>query len=239
MGEHDGHRHRLIDKMDSGKLCDHEYLEVLLFSAIPRRNTNELAHRLLAEFGSITGVLSATVNQLKKVNGVGESVAGFLCSVGYFCRNYYCAETHEYPETFDDKSFRDFVKEKYSLMKREVLDFYLLDDKQKIVLCKRFSVDEMERVVIDPEVFSTMLLDYKPSGMVAVHNHPNGCCAPSDTDNMTTKKLELICSFHNVMLCDHYIYASDGIFSYYKSGLMQAISQEFAIGSVTKTKEKG
>ena len=61
MSEHDGHRHRIIEKLDTGVLCEHELLEILLFNALPRRNTNDLAHRLLTAFGSIRGVFSASV----------------------------------------------------------------------------------------------------------------------------------------------------------------------------------
>ena len=71
MSEHDGHRHRIIEKLDTGVLCEHELLEILLFNALPRRNTNDLAHRLLTAFGSIRGVFSASVEQLKLVDGVG------------------------------------------------------------------------------------------------------------------------------------------------------------------------
>ena len=67
MSEHSGHRHRLIQKLDSGSLCEHEYLEMLLFNAVPRRNTNDIAHRLLARFGNIRDVLGAPLEQLQQV----------------------------------------------------------------------------------------------------------------------------------------------------------------------------
>lgn len=63
-GIHEGHRARMKKKLlENGErsLADHELLEVLLYYAIPRRDTNELAHRLLKQFGSLRGVLSAPV----------------------------------------------------------------------------------------------------------------------------------------------------------------------------------
>ena len=76
--EHAGHRKRLIEKLEKGMLHEHEVLEALLFNAVPRKNTNDLAHRLLAEFGSVPAVLEAPISLLKKVDGVGESVAAYI-----------------------------------------------------------------------------------------------------------------------------------------------------------------
>ena len=73
--EHAGHRRRMIEKLKTDSLLEHELLEVLLFNALPRRNTNDLAHKLLGEFGSVKEILSAPIEQLTKVEGVGESVA--------------------------------------------------------------------------------------------------------------------------------------------------------------------
>ncbi|MBS5023490.1 MAG: hypothetical protein KH054_10090 [Firmicutes bacterium] len=128
MSEHDGHRHRIIEKLDSGNLCEHEILEILLFNAIPRRNTNELAHRLLAAFGSVRGIFSATVAQLKTVDGVGENVAAYLRCVGKFYEVYRAADEERFPKKFEAESFMAFVKENYAPADKEVLDFYLIDE---------------------------------------------------------------------------------------------------------------
>ena len=80
---HEGHRQRMYDKLknDDG-LFDHELLEILLFNALPRKNTNPIAHELLDTFGSLAGVLAADTEKLKAVNGVGENVALYLKCIG-------------------------------------------------------------------------------------------------------------------------------------------------------------
>ena len=76
---HEGHRRRMYEKLknDDG-LHDHELLEILLFNAYPRINTNPIAHELIKTFGSLSGVLAADVDRLKAVDGVGESVALYI-----------------------------------------------------------------------------------------------------------------------------------------------------------------
>ena len=82
MGLHDGHRQRAKDRyrqLGADALADHELLELALFYAIPRQDTNETAHRLLKRFRSLQGVLQATQEELEQVEGVGKNAALLLC----------------------------------------------------------------------------------------------------------------------------------------------------------------
>ena len=80
-GEHAGHRQRMRERFLCGGLdgfADHEVLELMLFYAIPQRNVNPLAHRLLERFGTLHAVLEASVADLMKVEGVGRHTALLL-----------------------------------------------------------------------------------------------------------------------------------------------------------------
>ena len=84
-GLHSGHRERLRQRyLESGteNLCEHEFLELLLFYALPRINTNEISHLLTDRFGSLKNVLDAPVEQLTEVKGIGKTAAGFLKLMG-------------------------------------------------------------------------------------------------------------------------------------------------------------
>ena len=85
MGIHDGHREHVRQRFLKNGLdafADHEVLELLLYFAIPRRDTNPIAHALMERYGSLSGVLSAPIEDLKRVKGVGESAATLLCLAG-------------------------------------------------------------------------------------------------------------------------------------------------------------
>ncbi len=82
--KHTGHRQRMKEKSKNIGLAfmhEHEQLEIILYAVIPRGNTNEIAHELLRRFHSIYGVLSADVNELVKVDGIGVRAAEFLHSL--------------------------------------------------------------------------------------------------------------------------------------------------------------
>ncbi len=65
-----------------------------------------------------------------------------------------------------------------------------------------------------------------------VHNHPLGVSKPSIADDDMTKRCQLMCDMHGVLLCDHLIYAQGGVFSYYQNGRMQQISHSYSIDTV-------
>lgn len=82
---HVDHRARMRERFRKNGICafeEHEILEMLLYPALPRRNTNGIAHELIGRFGSISGVLSADERQLCELNGIGSGAAGHLLLLG-------------------------------------------------------------------------------------------------------------------------------------------------------------
>ena len=233
---HKGHRKRMIERLKKGGLVDHEYLECLLFYAIPRRNTNDIAHRLLAKFGSLPKVLSASYAELIRVDGLGESAAAYLTYLGAVFQKYYREDKNQYTGEFDARKFALYVNELYADEKSEVADVYLLNEHNEILRRKRFTLDHIGHVTFEPIKLAELVMEYCPSGIVLVHNHLLGSAAPSDTDEEMTRKCQILCSMHNIMFCDHVIYAKDGVYSYYLSGRMQEIGAEYSLDSIMKAR---
>ena len=98
MGIHDGHREKMRQRFLQGGLdafADHEALELLLYYAIPRRDTNPIAHALMDRYGSLSAVLSAPVEDLQKVEGIGESAAILLRLAPLLARKARLAESEK------------------------------------------------------------------------------------------------------------------------------------------------
>ena len=232
MGEHDGHRQRLIAKIDKGALEEHEWLEVLLISALPRRNTNDIAHRLLAKFRTIPKIFSASEAELTTVEGVGKSVAAHLLTIGHFYAKYYAKSEKYFVGKYTFAEFIPFVKQVYAKERYEVVDLYLLSASGEVFSRRRFTNEDSGTVALQPEELTRVIVEESPSGIVLVHNHPDGRAEPSETDDYTTNKCQVVCSFHNIMFCDHIIYAPDGVYSYYNSGKLKEISVEYSMQGV-------
>ncbi len=238
--EHEGHRDRLRSKVESGTLLEHERLEVFLFPLLPRRNTNDIAHRLLSRFGSIYGVFSASVQDLTRVKGIGERVAAQIYNMGAIYKQDVLPyrQPPAYQGVFTPREFLPYVKEKYASVPYEVLDLYLLDSKGEICKTYRFTDEDGSSVELSTNELVDVLSQDKPSGVVFVHNHPKGEGKYSQADSESTKRCQLVCNMHGVLLCDHILYGTDGIYSSYLDGRLQEISRNFSVSELTK-EEKG
>ncbi len=233
MAIHDGHRQRMYEKLEQGGiLAEHEWLELLLYTALPRRNTNELAHRLIEHFGSASKVFFGSQEALEEVEGVGTSVAASIRAIGHFFIRYKYEETARYTGKYEHQEFSNFVMQEYAHMPVEVVDLYLLGGDGRVKKRRRFTKDESEEVDVRPEEFAFILTLEEPAGVVVVHNHPSGDPKPSKKDEDTTKKCQVLCSMHNVMFCDHIICGRHGVYSYYLSGRMKEVGEEYSVDTI-------
>ena len=224
---HAGHRKRIAEKLDTMTLCDHELLEIMLFNGLPSQNTNEIAHKLLQEFGTIEGIMTAPVSVLTKVDGIGENVARFINVNGQIMRRWIeqsKTDKRGVPARFSYDSFIPYVKTTYKNIAFEVLDAYALDDSGRIICKKRFSSSMFGKVEIEAQMLIKLIYAQDPTGIILVHNHPQGDAKPSKRDDMTTAYCQKICEENGVIFCDHFIYSNKGVYSYYLNGEMQKLS---------------
>ncbi len=235
---HDGHRQRMYEKLKQNALLEHEWLEVLLFSMQPRKNTNEIAHRLLRRFGSTEDVLAASMDELQSVDGVGVQIAAYLKCVQHFYEQYKKDMSKVFQDVYTAEGFLPFVKKAYEGLPYEVVDLYLLDGDSYVIKKQGFSIESISTVLVKPETLSAFLLTEGARGVVMVHNHPCGVATPSGGDDAMTQNMQVLCSMHNLLLCDHVIYAPNGLYSYYLSKRMVEISKQYSFNSLMN-KQKG
>ena len=231
--DHGGHRQRIIAKLKRENLSEHEQLEILLFNAVPRRNTNDMAHRLLSRFGGITALFSASMEELLTVDGIGENVAAYLYCIGQFFNAYYENKNANYNGKYTHDAFLAYLRSRKTFPQEETVEIYLLDENGYIMTKQDFNGD-IYGVRLRPEILTKLFVEYRPAGMLAVHNHPYGNPSPSEKDEEMTRQCQLLCSSHNVIFCDHLIYAKDGVYSYYASGKLRDISKKYSVAALVE-----
>lgn len=225
---HEGHRERIINKFIEfpDAFSEHELLEIFLFSIYPRKDTNEIAHRLIAAFGNLKAVFCASAEQLMTVKGVGKAVAAQIVLHAKIMQKIAAADKNA-----EDKAFTSFEKIKKEItalfrgLKGEKFYFYLLDDKYKSVFRLEYSGYDDEVLTDTAEIARAMSL-HKAKFALMAHNHPSGNIEPSAADDIATKKFFITCDLHGVKLIDHIIAAGDNVYSYFSSGRLNYIKEK-------------
>ena len=237
---HEGHRKRMFEKInkDPGIIEPHELLETLLFYAIPRKNTNFIAHDLIDQFGSLAGVFSATHAQLKTVNGIGDAAASFLVTVGEIYRRLPKTED-EPPVLFNSNTFGSYLIESMRGLKKEVIRIYCLGAHDAIKFTKEIAEGEADRATAFATCITELIATQHPNAIVVAHNHPASCGVPSHEDDVFTAKIQMICSMNGVKFYDHMIGGTDGSYSYFRAGRMEQFRALYSVDSVIEGKGHG
>lgn len=221
---HQGHRARMLAKALCGAnaFLDHEKLEVLLFFVLPRKDTNPLAHRILKKFGTLDRVFEASAEELKMVEGVGDSIAEYLMVLGAVMRTIMDEKEEEVfisspgeCKIFADKLFKGKTTEHFFLV--------LLDKNKRLITRIKFEDNNKSKVSADIPDISNALSMHKPAYAIIMHNHPSGVTTPSPQDDLATKKINLLCEIVGTNLIDHLIYTEEKIYSYTRDGHMSEI----------------
>ena len=224
---HEHHRDRLREKAikDISVLNEYELLELILFGAIPRRNTNDVAHRLIDEFGSIRSVFAASPETLMKVEGIGPTTAAHIAAMNC-ALNAISEKEDEFPTDFSFSSIKQPLVDYYKRFKEEVFIVFFLDKKQRILSRKAIYGHSAVQVDIDLNDLARQLILIKPAYIAVAHNHLSGNVSPSADDDVATQKLSMVASLNGASLVDHLIVCGDKIYSYYYDNRLEKINKK-------------
>ncbi len=205
---HSGHRLKLKRRFHREGLDhfeDHNILELILFFAIPRKDTNELAHALIDRFGSLSKVFDATLDELCQVEGIGENAASLILSYPAVAKRYY-----------KDRFRPEKKLPEYTQMGQDlVLHFAGLDVEQAYAVFYDNSLSycgsevihegDLNSVAFSFRKLCDAAVHHKAAYLVFAHNHPHGLPIASSEDLNTTNKLKNFLLQMNVVLIDHFV----------------------------------
>lgn len=220
---HDGHRDRLRGRFirsGTGAFEDYELLELALFSAIPRRDVKPLAKQLLVRFGSMGGVLGATIDDLQTVKGISENTAVFIKTIHALQLRTLFEEIKEKPILTSWQKLIDYCHAAMAHEKREHFRVLFLNKKNQLIADEVQQVGTIDHVPVYPREVVKHALDLGATAMILVHNHPSGDPAPSDGDITMTRELVKAAKAMDVTVHDHIIIGKSGHTSFKSLGLM-------------------
>ncbi len=209
---HKGHRERLKRKflsMNGEDLEPHELLEILLFYALPQKNTNEIAHELLRTFGSVAGVLEADINDLVKVEGIKEHTATLLKLQLAVFRTYLKEKNDMKNRVLTEEMVPGYVKSLFFGYKDEAMFAIMLDVEKRLISAVKISEGTKYKAPLYSRELIRRVMEANADYVILAHNHPSGDVTPSKGDLHTTNVAEVALSYVNVRLLDHLVVAGE------------------------------
>lgn len=222
MSDHEGHRQRLKQRFAREGLENFtpaQVLELVLFYAIPRRDTAPVARALLEQFGSIAGVLEAPQSALEKVPGMGENAAMFL-RLNTALSRYYMVSRSTTGSILDTLDLcGEYLIPRFFGYRDEAVCALCLDARCKVLACKMLGYGSINTSAIPIRTVVEFALATGATSLVLAHNHPSGIALPSQQDLEATQRLSTALETVGVILADHIIVADNDFVSVVQSGL--------------------
>lgn len=218
-----GHRQRLRKRYSQSgidTLHDYEVLELLLFYAIPRKDTKALAKDLLKRFGSLKKLMDADPQAIKALPGVGAQTAmlvGLVRDLGTLYLREKATETAQISST---KALLDYCMASMGGLKDERFNVIYLNAQNRIIETEVIQEGIVNQAVVYPRKILEKALQHKASAVILVHNHPSGHVKPSEADIRLTRTLQDTARVLDILIHDHIIVGENRYFSFREEGLI-------------------
>lgn len=217
------HRRRLRERFLQGgpqAIPDYELLELLLFRSIPRCDVKPVARRLLESFGDFNRVLSAPIERLLEVRGVGDAVAVDLKIVEAATHRMARARVIQRPVLSSWNAVVDYCHTSMAHRETEQFRVLFLDRKNILVADEEQAKGTVDHVPVYPREVVKRALELNASALILVHNHPSGDPTPSESDIEMTQRVREACEALSLTLHDHLIVGKESEVSFRSMGYL-------------------
>lgn len=220
---HEGHRKRikaryLVEGLDA--FADHQVLELLLFYCIPMKDTNELAHKMLQEFGSLAGLMEANPKEICKRCSVSENIAILVSMIPSLARRYFKDKWGDKPVLTSSANAGEYAKSLFVGRTYEAFYLICLDAQNRVNYAALVHEGTINEAPVYPRLIVETALRHQANSVILAHNHPGGTMGPSGADVEVTKRVAAALEGMSIRVSDHIIVAGDQYFSFVENNLL-------------------
>ena len=218
-----GHRARVENKFltyGHEVFADYEFLELMLMCALPRIDVKPLAKQLLAEFGSLNGVLTASAEDLMKIKGIKNHSVLFLKVILAACQRLTSEKVKQGPILKDWVSLMSYSQMIYANETVEKMRILFLDKGLRLIHDEVHQKGTVDHIPVFPREILKRALDLNASSVVMMHNHPSGDANPSNADIEATKEVRRLLETVGIQFLDHLIIGkAQNVYSFRTHGI--------------------
>jgi len=212
-------------------LSDVELLALLLRTGIAGKGVLQLAHELLqlpnasdkdgiAGFGGISGLLSATADDLKRVKGLGPAKRAEIVAVLELARRAMSQQLQERTVLDSPGAVKHYLQLHLSTRPHEVFAVLFLDAQNRLIALEELFRGTLTQTSVYPREVVLRALHHQASNVVLSHNHPSGTVQPSRADEALTQTLKAALALIDVRVLDHIIVGPGDALSMAEKGLV-------------------
>lgn len=220
---HAGHRQRVKERFLKEGLDafeDHQVLELILFYCIPMKDTNELAHKMIKEFGTLAMLFEADPKDICRRCGVSENTAILISLIPSLARRYFKGKWGNKPVLNSSCKAGEYAISLFAGRTYEAFFVICLDSQNRVNHAALVHEGTINEAPVYPRLIVETALRYQANSVILAHNHPGGSLQPSNADINITKKISVALEAISINVVDHIIVAGDKYMSFAEKGLI-------------------
>ena len=174
----------------------------------------QLSENVLKTFGSLRGLLTASIEDFCKVKGLGKTQYIQLQATKEMTKRY-LSQQMEASETISEPYMAImYFQSELEHWEREVFMVIFLDNQNRLIRTEKMFFGTINQASVHPREVVKAALKCNAAAIIIAHNHPSGECTPSDADRHLTKRIELACDLVDIRFVDHIIVGKGDYFSF-------------------------
>ncbi len=197
-------RERLVARGPDA-LTHAELIAILLRTGLKGVNVVQVGQNVLQKFGSLNALALASVDEVRKIPGIGRDKAATLVAAFALARRMEQERREESPVLDNPETVVGFMRESNRLKNVEAFQVLLLNTRKKLIRVEDVSEGLIDTLLVHPrEVFRAAIVA-NAAGIVLLHNHPSGDPTPSEADIKVTRDLIRAGQLLKIEVVDHVI----------------------------------
>ena len=225
-----GHRKRLREKFIKSGLtgfADYEVVELLLSLGTPRKDCKPQAKEAIKRFKTLRGVLSAPMEELQQIKGIGPHSAFGIKLMQDVAREYLKEQIIDKPVFQSSQEIFEYLYHSMRDLKKEVFKVLYLTSQNQIIDTADLFKGTLDSAAIAPREIVEQALAHNAAALIFAHNHPSGNCEPSKSDKDITRDLVFAGCTVQIKILDHLIIGNNRYFSFAGEGLITQYEMDF------------
>ena len=215
---HEGHRDRVKNKFITNgfdSFDDHQILEMLLFYCYsPRLDTNEQAHKMIRQFGSLHNLLEASPHEISKKCGVTKHVAVLIAMIPQLAKRYNMSKWKKGSRLTSSRQAGEYCKSLFIGEVNECMYLICLSHQRNIIYAEKISEGTLTQTMVYPRMIVQSALKHQAVAVIIAHNHPGGVPVASKSDLDLTKHIIKALDAIDISVEDHIVVAGDDYYSF-------------------------
>ena len=197
-------RERLVARGPDA-LTHAELIAILLRTGLQGTNVIQVGQNLLQKFGSLNALARASVDELRKIPGIGRDKAATLVAAFALARRMEQERAAESPVLDQPATVVSFLREANRLKPVESFQVLLLNTRKKLIRVEEISEGTLDTLLVHPREVFRAAIAANAASVVLVHNHPSGDPTPSEADIKVTRDLIRAGQLLKIEVVDHII----------------------------------